>query len=193
MQRSLQKELWIIKIKGVGWRVRLLPAAPIGMQPQSGFLVSFSDCKTERRGIYVSRQSRGTVPARMLGQETEERVGTDVPVSANPKSRETTDSLQGWHLYQCPVFHSGSPFNGLVNGKREASMEMDAVGDQESNEASLQETPEKSNLTPGFQVPVVVHVHGMLPPRGNGVHVGESNQKLGDMWLVGSSVPVVPG
>ena len=62
MQRNSQKELWIIKTKGVGWCVRRLPA--IGMQPQSGFLVSFSDCENRREGnICQSSLSKyGTSP-----------------------------------------------------------------------------------------------------------------------------------
>ena len=46
MQRGLQQELWVIKVKGVWWYVRLLAAVPVGVQPQNGFLVSSSDWKT---------------------------------------------------------------------------------------------------------------------------------------------------
>ena len=55
----------------------------------------------------------GASPNARTGEETEERVGADWRVTANPKSRQITHSLQGWHQYQCPVFHSESPFTGL--------------------------------------------------------------------------------
>ena len=55
----------------------------------------------------------GASPNAGTGQETEERVGADGRVTANPKSGQITHSLQGWHRCRCPVFHSESPFTGL--------------------------------------------------------------------------------
>lgn len=146
MQRSLQKELWVIQVKGIRWRMGLVFAVPIEVQLGNNFLVSSSDCK-QTEGLYRSVSRYGASPDAGTGDGS--TGGTRAPSDRKPKIE--TDKLT---LFRARICINVQCF---IVGRHLTVLYTRSVGGwggwpRVERDESAKKRKEKVSTAPGFQV-----------------------------------------